>query len=310
VLFRLLYLALVRVFGAIALLSRGDGAETTEILVLRHKIEVSRRVEADAPEPSRTPAGIRGGPRPGGAPCRQNRKWGYRRIQGELLGPGHRVGIGTIRRILAASRRRPPPRVCADPSRKTFPRSQAEGMSATDFFHIDTINLRRIRVLFVTEVRTRHVHIFGVTASPDGAWTTQATRNLPADIGEHASAFTHLIRDRGGRFIESFDAVFASEDIEVRRGPPRLPAANGYAERFVHSVRAECTDRMLIHNERHAAAVLAEHAEHFNIHRPHQGRGRGNRPPNLDKAVVVPLDAAIRRRERLGGIVNEYQRAA
>lgn len=104
--------------------------------------------------------------------------------------------------------------------------------------------------------------------------------------------------------------MFASEEIQVRRSPPRLPAANGYAERFVRSVRAECTDRMLIYNEGHAATVLAEYVEHFNSHRPHQGHDRGNRPPDHDDAVVIPLDAAIRRRQRLGGIINEYHRAA
>lgn len=160
-----------------------------------------------------------------------------------------------------------------------FLRTQAEGLSATDFIHIDTVNLRRLYILFVMEVRTRHMHILGVTANPD-------------------SAFTHRIRDRGGQSTESFDAVFASEDVQIIRSPPRLPAANGYAERFVRSVRAECaecTDRMLIYNDRHAAAVPTQYAGLFNSHRPHQGRDRGNRPPDHDEAVVIPLDAAIRR---------------
>ena len=153
------------------------------------------------------------------------------------------------------------------------------------------------------------MHLLGVTAHPDGAWTTQQARNLSADLGDRANAFTHLIRDRGGQFTEGFDAVFASEGDPVKRSPPRLPAANGYAERFVRSVRAECTDRMLIYKERHATAILAEYTEHFNTHRPHRGRGPGNRPPGHDDAVVIPLDAAIRHRQRLGRIINEYQRA-
>ena len=115
---------------------------------------------------------------------------------------------------------------------------------------------------------------------------------MPADLGERVGAFTRLIRDRGGQLIESFDTVFASEGIQVRHSPPRLPVANRYVERFVRSVRAECTGRMLIYNEQHGAAVLAECAEHFNTHRPDQGHGRGhghgNRPPDHDDAVGDP----------------------
>jgi putative transposase len=103
--------------------------------------------------------------------------------------------------------------------------------------------------------------------------------------------------------------VFAAEGTQVRHNPPRPPAANGYTERFVRPVRAEYTDRMPIHNEQHTAAITAEHTEHSNTHRPHQGHGRSQRPPDHDHALVIPLDAAIRRRQRLGGIIDEYQRA-
>lgn len=135
------------------------------------------------------------------------------------------------------------------------------------------------------EIGSRYVHILGVTANPDGPWTTQQIRNLLMDLGERAGDFRFLVRDRAGQFTASFDAVLADAGIEAVKISPRSPRANAYAERLVLTVRTEVTDRMLIFGERHLRTVLAGYESHYNGRRPH--RSRQLRPPRPDHPVAT-----------------------
>jgi hypothetical protein len=157
---------------------------------------------------------------------------------------------------------------------KQFLTAQARGIIAVDFVHVDTVLLRRVYALVVIEHGTRRAHLAGVTACPDGAWTTQAARNLLMDLGQRAASVKFLITDRAGQFTSSFDDVLTAEGIRILASPPQTPKANAICERFIGTLRRELLDQLLIVNEQHLRRVLTEYLRHYNTARPHRALGQ------------------------------------
>ena len=184
---------------------------------------------------------------------------GHRRVQGELVRLGHSIAASTVWQILHDAGIGPAPR-SAGPTWKQFLTAQARGIIAADFVHVDTVLLRRVYALIVIEHGTRRAHLAGVTANPDGSWTTQAARSFLMDLGHRAALVKFSIRDLAGQFTSSFDAVFTAASVRILASPPQAPRANAYAERFVLTARTEVTDRILIVGERHLRTILNEYA--------------------------------------------------
>jgi putative transposase len=241
--------------------------------------------------------------------ARENPGWGYRRIQGELVGLGVKLAASTVWTILKDAGIEPAPRRL-EQNWAEFLRQQAASILECDFLTVDTLFLKRFYVLFFIELASRRVHLAGITTNPDGRWVTQQARNLLMELGDKGIRPLFLVRDRDSKFTREFDEVFRSEGIRVIKAPVRAPKARAQAERWVGSVRLECLDRLLIVGSRHLHRVLAAYVRHFNEHRPH--RALGQRPPlgaEQPPADVIDLDR-LRRRDLLGGLIHEYQFAA
>jgi putative transposase len=237
-----------------------------------------------------------------------NPTWGYRRIHGELIRLGHKLAPSTVWLLLNRAGIDPAPRRSGLTWRQ-FLSAQADGILACDFFHVDTVLLTRLYVLFVIELSSRRIHILGVTANPTGLWVAQQARNLLMDLADHIGQFRFLIRDRDTKFIDSFDAVFACEGIRILRTPVRAPRANAFAERWVGTVRRELLDRMLVVGQRQLETVLAGYVTHYNEHRPHRSLGQAA-PLGAVPLPVVAASARVVRLDRLGGLIHEYAQVA
>src|SRR6266516_3594002 len=232
--------------------------------------------------------------------ARENPRWGYPRIAGELLKLGVHVSPSTVRRLLLAAGLTPAPRR-SGPSWREFLRQQAASVLACDFFTVETISLRRYYVLFFIELESRRVHLAGCTTNPTGGWVTQQARNLSFTGLLERTRF--LIHDRDSKVSAAFDEVFRSEGIKVIKTPIRAPRANAYAERFVRTVRAECLDWLLIIGRRHLETVLRIYTAHYNRQRPQ--RDPALLSPDSTNTDPPPSGGTIKRRDRLGGLIHE-----
>ncbi len=243
--------------------------------------------------------------------ARENPRWGYKRIAGELNGLGVAVSATTVRKVLRqaglgpASERR-------GLSWRAFLRAQAQSMIAVDFFTVETVRLQRLYVLFFIELSSRRVHLAGCSANPNSAWVTQQARQLAWSLSQRPTPLRFLIHDRDSKFSRSFDTVFRSEELEIIRTPVRAPKANAIAERFVRTARVECLDWLLILSRRHLERVLGVFVAHYNGHRPH--RSLNLTPPEPRTKAPRSVNAArphqLQRIDRLGGLIHEYSLAA
>ena len=246
--------------------------------------------------------------------ARENPSWGYRRVQGELVGLGIKLAASTVWRILKEAGIEPAPKRL-ETNWSEFLRQQAAGILECDFLTVDTLFLRRFYVLFYVELVTRRVHLAGITTNPDGLWVTQQARNLLMQLDDAGVRPLFLVRDRDSKFTRDFDEVFRSEGIRVIKAPVRAPRARAHAERWVGTVRRECLDRLLILGRSHLEHVLAAYVAHYNEHRPHRALAQRpplhTRPPSDKQPIAELIDLdRVRRRDLLGGLIHEYELAA
>ena len=237
----------------------------------------------------------------------ENPSWGYARIQGALKNVGHRVARSTIASILKAegippSRERPS-------SWRTFLRAHWSALVAADFFTTEVWTARGLvtyYTLFVLELQSRRVHVAGSTPYPDEAFVLQAVRDLANAIDGILVEGCVLICDRDRKWSRGVLEFVEHEGVRIIRTPFRAPNCNAYAERFVRSIKEECLERVIVFGERHLRRTIAEFVAHYHAERNHQGIGN---------ELIDPFERAdgqgrVRRRQRIGGILNYYYRAA
>ena len=244
--------------------------------------------------------------------ARENASWGYRRIHGELAALGITVAASTVWEILREHGIPPAPQrqstTWAD-----FLRSQADALLACDLFEVRTLTGTRLYVFAVIEHSTRRIRILGATAHPAAQWVVQLGRNLAMDLEDVGSRARFLIRDRDSKFTAAFDALLADAGLKVVTTGIQIPRMNSITERWIQTCRRELLDRTLIWNQSHLLHALREFETFYNRHRPHRALDQAAPLRPLPQPISEPAQLRhlkVRRRDRLGRTLHEYQHAA
>ncbi|XUL93932.1 integrase core domain-containing protein [Streptomyces galilaeus] len=275
-------------------------------LLRRHHAKVSRPKRPDRPPAVRSVQALVL------RLAREDASRGYRRIHSEPAAPGIKVAPSTVCEIPNAHGIEPAPQR-AQQTWARFLRGQAHAILAADFFETRTLTGARLYDFAVIEHATRRARALGATAHPTADRTAQLARNLVMDLQDAGATMKYLIRDRDSRCTQAFDNVFEDESIAIVTTGIRVPRMNAIMERWVRSRRAELLDRTLILNQAHLLHALREYESFHNEHRPHHALHTAAPLRSLPEPITEPdcpdhLD--IRRHDRLGGILNEYQHAA
>ena len=236
--------------------------------------------------------------------AKENPRWGYGKIEGELLKLGIKVSQTTIRNILNRHGIIPAPVRGGAIGWRHLMNHYKSQLLACDFLTVETLFLKTVYIFFFIEIGTRRVHIAGLTEHPNGQWVAQQARNFGWFLQERDNDYVCLIRDNDSKYTDSFDNVFESEGINIVCTPFKAPNANSFAERWVKTLRVECLDNLLVVNETHLRRVLTEYVEYYNSRRPHQGLNQQSPIPS----PPTETSGLIHRRRILGGVINDYFR--
>ncbi len=237
----------------------------------------------------------------------ENPGWGYTRIQGALKNLGHGVARSTVATVLKANGI--PPAPDRPSSWRTFLRAHWGAIAGADFFTTEVWTPRGLLTyytLFVIDLRSRRVHVAGSTSTPDAGFMAQAARRLTDVVDGFLADHRILICDRDRKWTEGFRRILQDAGVRIVLTPVQAPNANAYAERFVRTIRAECLDRLILFGERRLFRALDEFVAHYHGERNHQGLGN----ELISPATACADGSQVRCRDRLGGLLRYYHRAA